>query len=62
MATIKGVFWVVKTIIIKDTIQAKYLFLTVKGRKQKFIFSYLHSPVNLKIQIMIVGNHPMLKK
>lgn len=62
IATTKAVFCVVRIIIIKETTQARYLFLTVKGRKQKLIFSYLLSPVNLKIQIMTMGIQPMLKK
>lgn len=62
VATINGVFWMVRMIMKIDRIHAKYLFLTKNGKKQKLTFYYLFSPVNLKIQIMTIGTQPMLKK
>jgi len=52
----------VSNIITIDITQAKYLFLIMKGRKQKFIFSSLFYPVNLKIQTITIGIQPTLKK
>jgi hypothetical protein len=41
VATISGVFWMVKTMNTIETIQGKYLFLTKNGKKQKFTLSSL---------------------
>ena len=62
VATMRGVFWMVRIMRTIEIIHAKYLFLTKNGRKQKFIFSYLFSPVNLKTQIIMSGVQPRLKK
>lgn len=58
----RGVFWMVRIMRTIEIIHAKYLFLTKNGRKQKLIFSYLFSPVNLKTQIIMSGVQPRLKK
>jgi hypothetical protein len=46
----------------QDKIQAKYLFFIKTGKKQKFTFSSLFSPVKMKIHMITIGIHPMLKK
>lgn len=58
----RGVFWMVSRVTRSETIHARYLFLTRKGRKQKLTLSYLHSEVNLKIQTITSGVQPRLKK